>query len=176
MKWKWVLSLLAVVLAVGLYAGSVLATNPAGLSTTILAKSTVDRLNLTGHAITSVVGKDGKTRPGLWLALVQTLGQSDLYVVDNKITPGGTTGWHSHPGPSIIFVISGSVTNYDSSDPNCAPQVYTAGQAFVDSGGTDVHTLRNEDPSVTAETIAVQFLPQGAARKTDEAEPSNCHI
>jgi hypothetical protein len=45
----------------------------------------------------------------------------------------------------------------------------------VDSGGDDVHMLRNEGTDV-AETIAVQFIPQGVPRRTDEPEPSNCHI
>ena len=69
---------------------------------------------------------------------------TDLYVVNNTISPGGTTGWHSHPGPSLILVTAGMVTNYASDAPNCAPEAYTAGQGFVDPGGADVHMLRNE--------------------------------
>ena len=34
-----------------------------------------------------------------------------LVAVDNKIDPGGTTGWHEHPGPSLILVVLGQVTN-----------------------------------------------------------------
>jgi hypothetical protein len=34
--------------------------------------------------------------------------------------------------------------------------------------------IRNEDPSVTAETIAVQFLPQGVDRKIDKPAPAGC--
>src|SRR5438105_12593516 len=39
--------------------------------------------------------------------LLMTRGDSDVYVVQNRIVPGGHTGWHSHPGPSIISVVSG---------------------------------------------------------------------
>jgi hypothetical protein len=35
--------------------------------------------------------------------------------------------------------------------------------------------LRNES-GAPAETIAVQFLPTGAARKTPAPEPPNCHV
>jgi hypothetical protein len=34
--------------------------------------------------------------------------------------------------------------------------------------------IRNEDPSAIAETVAVQFLPQGATRRIDESAPSGC--
>jgi hypothetical protein len=41
-----------------------------------------------------------------------------------------------------------------------------AGTGFIDAGGKDIHTLRNEG-SVPAETIAVQLLPQDDARRVD---------
>ena len=100
---------------------------------------------------------------------------SDFYVVDNKFIPGGTTGWHSHPGPSLIFVVDGAITNYHGDDPSCAGQTYTKGQSFVDEGGSDVHMLRNEG-AVPAETIAVQFVPAGANRRIEEPDPGNCHF
>jgi quercetin dioxygenase-like cupin family protein len=175
MKAKWILALSVGLLALAAYVGNVLATPSAGLTTTILAKATVDDLDLSGHQITTAVGPHGKQHPSVWLAWIKTHGLSDLYVVDNKLAPnGGTTGWHSHAGPSLIFVVAGTVTNYASDEPGCKPRVYTAGQSLVDPGGDDVHMLRNEDPSVTAETIAVQFLPQGATRRIDEPAPNGC--
>lgn len=173
MKSKLTWALLAVVLGVSVYVGNVLATPATGLTTTILAKATVGNLNLTGHATTPspVPGRSGPT--GVWLALIRTLGVSDVYVVDNKLAPGGSTGWHSHPGPSLVFVVAGTVTNYASDEPGCAPHSYSAGSSFVDAGGTDEHVLRNEG-AVAAETIAVQFLPTGATRRIDELAPANC--
>jgi quercetin dioxygenase-like cupin family protein len=176
MRTKWILALLAAIVAVAAYVGNVLATPSVGQSTTILAKATVDDLDLSGHALTTAVAPDGKTHPnGVWLAWIKTHGESDVYVVDNTFAPnGGTSGWHSHPGPSIVFVKAGTVTNYSSNEPGCAPKVYTAGQSFVDPGGDDEHMIRNEDPSAIAETVAVQFLPQGATRRIDESAPSGC--
>jgi quercetin dioxygenase-like cupin family protein len=103
---------------------------------------------------------------------LKTRGASDVYVVHNTFSAsGGSSGWHTHPGPSLITVTSGTITAYDAT---CTPHVYTAGTGFVD-GGDHVHLLRNEG-SVPAETIAVQFLPAGASRRIDAPAPSGCPI
>ena len=114
-----------------------------------------------------------QAEPRLARLHLKTHGLTDGYVVDNVIEVGGTTGWHSHPGPSIIFVIRGTVTNYDSDVKGCAGRDYAAGSSFTDPGGRDVHMLKNNG-TVQAETIAVQLLPTGAARKTDAAAPAGC--
>ena len=139
------------------------ATPASGVTTVILAQSVFDEINVKAHTRT----------PNHWKAQIKTHGQSDGYVVDNKFAPGGTSGWHSHPGPSLIYVVAGTVTNYTGDDPSCTPQVYTAGDGFVDPGSGDVHMVRNET-SAPAETIAVQLLPTGAPRRIDVAAPSGC--
>ena len=102
-----------------------------------------------------------------------TKGPSELYVQSNVWTPRGTTGWHTHPGHSLIIVTAGTVTAYNDHDPSCAPHVYTAGMGFVDPGGDHVHVLRNEGP-VEARTIAVQLIPAGAMRRIDADGSSSC--
>lgn len=141
-----------------------LATPPTqGVVTSILGKSLFDEIQLNAHTIPA----------DLWQARLKTQGLSDVYVVDNKIPAGGSVGWHSHPGPSLILVVSGTITNYHGDDPTCTPHVYTAGSGFVDAGGDDVHILRNET-AAPAETIAVQFLPTGSTRRIDKPSPGNC--
>ena len=162
MKKKWICAVLIGVLAMAGYAGNVLATTGPAVTTTILGRSVFPGFTVSGQSIP----------PGLWDAAVTTHGISDVYVVDNKFAPGATTGWHSHPGPSMILVVAGSVTNYTS---DCTVHTYTAGTGFIDSGGTDVHTLRNQG-SVQAETLAVQLLAKDAPRKTKAPEPGNCHF
>ncbi|HEY3924824.1 MAG TPA: hypothetical protein VGL75_09695 [Acidothermaceae bacterium] len=110
-----------------------------------------------------------------WAALLATYGTTDGYVVENDFQPGQTTGWHSHPGPSEVFVVTGSITNYSSDAPHCKGVTYAAGTAFLDAGGSDVHELVNAG-TTPAETIAVQFIPQGQARRVDKPKPSNCHV
>jgi quercetin dioxygenase-like cupin family protein len=104
---------------------------------------------------------------------IDTKGPTDLYVVSNVIAPGGHTGWHTHPGPSLITVKSGTIMAYDGDDPTCSPTVYAAGEGFVDPGDGHVHILRNE-AGAPAETIAVQLLPQGSVRRIDVPAPGNC--
>lgn len=150
--------------AVAVYVSANALATPASpnLTTTILAKTLFGEVDLNAREI-----------PAKWQARLKTHGLSDFYVVDNKFPPGATTGWHSHPGPSLIFVVAGTVSNYHGDDPTCTPHAYAAGSGFVDEGGSDVHMLRN-DGSVDAETIAVQFLPTGATRKIDAPDPGNC--
>ena len=165
MKSKCIWALLVGVLGSAVYAGDVLATatttTPAP-TTTILGQSRFDSFRV-----------DARQSLPDWRARLETRGRSDVYTVDNKFQPGATTGWHSHPGPSLILVIAGTVTNYSSDDPNCSGRSYTAGTGFIDPGGRDVHTLQNNG-TTAVETIAVQILPKDAPRKTPAAAPANC--
>jgi quercetin dioxygenase-like cupin family protein len=133
------------------------------VTTTILARSLFDAIHVNAHSHTA----------DRWKAQLKTHGQSDVYVVDNKFPPQASTGWHSHPGPSLILVVAGTVTNYVGDDPSCTPHAYSAGAGFIDPGGDDVHMLRNET-GAPAETIAVQLLPKDAARRIDIPDPGNC--
>jgi quercetin dioxygenase-like cupin family protein len=162
----WLCASLVGVVAAGVCAEQVQAT-PSDATSTILAQSVVKPINIESHG-TTLAG-----RP--WRVMLRTHGMSDGYVVDNKFGPGQTTGWHSHPGPSLIFVVAGTVTNYDSDSRGCAGRTYSAGSSFVDAGGSDVHMLRN-DSAAPAETIAVQLIPGGQPRRIDESEPANCHV
>jgi len=164
MNARWPMAGVLGIASVALFANSVSATTPVpGVTTSILVQSTVDPLNIHSH-----------TESGTpWGAQLKTHGTTDAYVVDNKFAVGSDTGWHSHPGPSLVFVVAGSVTNYSSDDPACRPHVYNAGSNFVDKGGTDSHLLRNEG-AVPAETIAVQMVPTGSTRRVDEPVPTNC--
>jgi hypothetical protein len=178
-RW-WVV--LGVLSAVSLCVGKVLATPQVGVTTTILAKTVFDDIHVKSRMHIADGDCDDRThgdRDDFWETLIKTEGLSDLYVVDNKLAPvdahgvvQGTTGWHSHPGPSLIHVVAGTVTNYSSHDPTCTGHQYSAGEGFIDSG-SDVHILRNEG-TVQAETIAVQFLPKDAARRIDKPAPGQC--
>ena len=113
-----------------------------------------------------------KAEDGAWELELKAKGTSDLHVVRNSIAAGGQSGWHRHPGPSLITVTIGEITAYDSDDPLCSPRRYTVGQGFIDYGH-HAHLLRNET-SAAAETVAVQFLPKDAGRRIDAPAPNNC--
>src|SRR5437016_8219369 len=96
-----------------------------------------------------------------WNLKMKVKGDSDVDIIQNTFPPGAHTGWHTHPGPSLITVTAGTITAYDASNTTCTPKIYTAGQSFTDVGCGDVHLLRNEG-SVNAVTVAVQIVPAGA--------------
>jgi quercetin dioxygenase-like cupin family protein len=103
-----------------------------------------------------------------YTALVKTRGESDAYVQDIIIAPGGSSGWHSHPGISFVTVRSGTATFYEAADP-ATPHVYFAGTGFVEQPG-DVHNAVNEGGS-NLELVVFYLLPQGAPRRIDEPAP-----
>jgi quercetin dioxygenase-like cupin family protein len=109
---------------------------------------------------------------GIDAGIADTKGASDLYVLQNTIQPGGTFGWHSHPGPSLVIVKSGTATFYMKDDPTCSPQVVQAGSGFVDNGH-DTHVVRNEG-NVDLVTVVVSLVPAGFQRRIDEPAPANC--
>jgi len=162
----------ALVVTAILYEGNVRATAANGFAATTLAKGRLGAFEVFNHSIlpNSTGEEEGES---IWLSMQKTKGSSDLYVQSNVWQPGGSTGWHSHPGHSLIIVTQGAVTNYESDDPECKPHLYTQGMSFVDSGGRHVHIIRNEGTGVAA-TIAIQLIPAGATRRIDAAAPANC--
>jgi quercetin dioxygenase-like cupin family protein len=132
------------------------ATPGAGISTTIISGPTVlDAVHLNSDSEINDVK-------------IKTKGLSDVYVVKNTIVPGGHTGWHSHPGPSIISVVSGAATEYRSDDSEGI--VHAAGTSFVDEGGDHAHIMVNEGTTDLV-LVAFQILPLGAPRRIDVPAP-----
>jgi len=158
-----------------LLAGTGHATDPKGFKGQTLATGSFEDLNLWNHWFLSPPGQraDHHQLRNLWYAHIRTHGTSDLFVQDNTWDPGGSTGWHTHPGASLIIVTQGTVTAYEGDDPKCTPHVYKVGDTFVDSGGGHVHLIRNETTS-PAKTIAVQLVPHGPMRRLDAPAPGNC--
>jgi len=98
-----------------------------------------------------------------------TKGPSDVYVTRNKIVPGGTSGWHSHLGPSIFSVIAGTLTVYDDCDDFQTGHDFPAGTALVVDAGC-VYKIENEGDA-DLEFSVVQIVPFGAPRVIDEPAP-----
>jgi hypothetical protein len=173
----------AILTVVGLMAAIVTdkagATNPIGFTGMTIAQGRFGDIDVANQLIREF--GDLTPQKDLWLSLQKTKGPSDLYVQSNEWVVGGSTGWHTHPGHSLIIVTAGAVTAYDADDPSCAPTVYsskdingTANMGFVDAGGDHAHLLRNEG-AVVARTTAVQLIPAGATRRIDVTPgPASC--
>jgi quercetin dioxygenase-like cupin family protein len=167
-----VLFVATVVVTVLRHHGWALATTPERYTSTLLAVGRFGEIDVFS-SLANGLKTEGNGQ--LWQSLQKTKGSSDVYVQNNVWEPGGSTGWHSHPGDSLIIVTAGTVTDYEGHDPDCKPHVYTKGMGFVDPGGGHVHILRNEG-DVEARTIAVQIIPADATRRIDVADPGNCHF
>ena len=156
-KLKWVLftGLLVACICVGWVSNSVLATPAKGVTTTII----VGPVPLgEGHVWSESEVNEVE---------FEAKGASDLYVVHNKIAPGGHTGWHSHPGISFVMVRAGTATEYH--DDSEEPTVLKAGTCLVEPAGR-VHLIANEGDT-DLELVAFQIIPFGATRRIDAPAP-----
>jgi quercetin dioxygenase-like cupin family protein len=161
MRSKFVLASSLALVGIAVYAGTVLATPPSGVTPTVFGVGKLSSFNTSGTI-------------GAWAAKMNIRGASDLHVLSNRIAPGGSFGWHSHPGPSFVLVKSGTATVYLGADRTCRPHKFRAGSGFVDKGRA-VHIVRNEG-TVALVTVVVSFVPRGAVRRIDERRPGNCRF
>ncbi|HWD71879.1 MAG TPA: cupin domain-containing protein [Actinomycetota bacterium] len=103
---------------VSLFGGAVKANPGSGVTSAILAKGSL--------------GEKVKIR---------TRGPSDLVFQEVDLAPGGFTGWHTHPGPLLVVVKTGTLSHLDA---QCHVQTYAAGKAFSEPAGKEhVHMGQN---------------------------------
>lgn len=57
------------------------------------------------------------------------------------VQPGARFPWHTHYGPVIVNIVSGSLTYVEAG--TCDETTYSPGQAFVDAGHGHVHSAYN---------------------------------
>lgn len=72
----------------------------------------------------------------------KVVGGTDYVLKEITIAPGGSTGWHYHPGPVYGLVRQGTLTH---NGPDCSLDgVYRPGQTIAERSGPDyVHIGRN---------------------------------
>jgi quercetin dioxygenase-like cupin family protein len=143
-------------------AGVALATTPAGvLSGTVVARGSFqDPVDLTFKV-------DGGPSE-----VIHVKGAAQTVMQEIVLGPNGSTGWHSHPGPVVVVIKSGTMTFYDHT---CVVRTYRAGEAFVDSGQGHVHIAKNLDQTQNLTLWATYFdVPAGAPFRIDAPDPGTC--
>jgi hypothetical protein len=132
-----------------------------GVTPTVIGRVSYDRFKV-------------KAEPdGIFDFMAQSRSGMDLVVRTFDYLPASTTGWHTHPGPVFINVISGTVTFYELDDPTCTPKVVTAGHGYVDTGHG--HIGRNET-GAPAKDVTISIVPQGETHLRQDVQGQHCFL
>ena len=102
--------------------------------------------------------------------VINVKGAGDTVVQNITLAAGGHTGWHTHHGPVLVVVKSGTLT-YVEGEGDCASRTYTAGQAFVDPGQGQVHLARNTGTTTAELWVTYLDVPAGQSPRIDAADP-----
>jgi len=121
---RTILLLAVAVTVLVVFVGAALATQPKGVTPTPLTRATLGKFEVENN--------------GIEVESQHT--SADFALAKVVIEPGGTTGWHHHPGVALVSVTSGAVTEYDK---NCHKSVIKAGEGFFETNG-EVHVVRNK--------------------------------
>jgi quercetin dioxygenase-like cupin family protein len=140
-------ALLALVLLLPL--GRAGATDGAGVSSTIVSRGTIDR-NVRVH----------------------TKQATDFVFARVTLQPDGYTGWHTHPGPLLVVVASGTLTRYDS---DCDARVYTKGQAFTEPAGRR-HVHMGVNKTSAPVVLDITYVVPAGGPLRDEAPTPKCAV
>jgi quercetin dioxygenase-like cupin family protein len=99
---------------------------------------------------------------------------ADVAVAKVVLQPGGSTGWHYHPGVTVVSVNSGAVTEYDK---KCHKTFLKAGKGFVESNH-EVHVVRNQGKAkaVLYATLIVPTSTTDEGLRVDAPKPKNCKV
>lgn len=79
---------------------------------------------------------------------------TNVVITQNTFADGQSTGWHDHPGPNIVVILSGGLKLYDD---KCRETDYAAGEGFAT--GLEVH--KAVAVGVT-KLYSVYFMPKDA--------------
>ena len=92
----------------------------------------------------------------------------DVAVAHFTFAPGSSTGWHKHPGPTVVTVTTGQLT---VTSRRCVRHTYTAGETFVE--GPRRHLAVNTSTGTT-ESIVTFFVPTGSDALTIPSRVPRC--
>jgi len=147
MKTKPLIFLAVVIGAVFLSSNAVMATAPVGLTAKVLAKGT-----LATPAEMEALGIQFSTERS-----------TDLYIQQVDIAPGGSSGWHEHPGLVLVAVATGAVIVHVGCK---AGQQFSAGQTFTEPPLTPM-LVENASSTAPAQNFAAVVVPTGTAARIE---------
>ncbi len=128
---------------------------------------------VTAERLSSVVIDDriDVNRAGIRMKVTKPV---EVFTQKLTFAPGGTSGWHHHPGANFVSVAQGTLTYYDS---RCARRTYAAGSGFSHSN-REVHVARNETSSnvVVFVTYVKPAPTPRLPNSIDDPAPAGCPV
>ena len=98
---------------------------------------------------------------------------TDVVVSQITVVPGGSSGWHSHPGGAMIVIKQGDLTVNRSIGSQCQSTNYTAGQAFIERPG-ELDDVVNTGSTPYVLIVTFPRVPQGGSARIDRPDPGTC--
>jgi quercetin dioxygenase-like cupin family protein len=123
----------------------------------------------TGDVVSTVIGSGTTDQPFRFKARPGT----NTVVASFTFGPNSSTGWHTHPGRTLVTVKSGTFTVYHAEE--CEPLVFGPGDAFVELPQT-VHIGRNETDEPVELGVVFFRVPIDGSPRIDQPQPENCDI
>ena len=117
--------------------------------------------------ISPVIIATGSMPTGMGLAVHPG---TNTIVAQYTFGPHSSTGWHSHPGKTLVVVQSGTFTVYHD---NCHAMTYGPGESFVELPSS-VHVGRNETDSSVQLGVVYFDVPIGGSPRIDQPQPEGC--
>ncbi|GAB2868455.1 cupin domain-containing protein [Streptomyces deserti] len=133
---------------------------------TALAFGPTAALATPGSGVTGTVLAQGTSAGTL---KIKAKGPTDVVFRSLTIAPGGSTGWHYHPGQVIAVVKSGTLTR---ALQDCSIETTPAGSSFVEPAGSHhIHIGRNLGTE-PVELYVTYLVPQGSPISVDAPAPA----
>lgn len=149
------LGFIAAVVSLVLLAGTALATLSSGQTVTPLARGDFNRIDSDHNGIE-----------------VESKRSADVVFAKVTFEPGGTSGWHHHPGVVLVSVASGAVTRYDA---HCNKHVYRAGDGFIeDDNKPGLVRNRTDHTAVLYASFIVPSSTPAEGLRIDDPQPEDC--
>lgn len=99
---------------------------------------------------------------------VDVASATDILNQTVTIAPGGNTGWHGHPGTTLVAVSAGTGTFVHA---DCTSQTFPAGSAFLDVPNT-THILRNDGTVPLVIHATYLNVPVASVFRLDQPAPA----
>ena len=154
---RWKRSVLLGV-AVALLAGAAVATEASGFVAELVVWGTHGKIDAKHNGIE-----------------LESRGPASVAVVKVKIEPGGSSGWHHHPGIVLVEVKRGAVDFYDA---DCDKNTYRAGDGFIETRNKPslAHNASDTKGAVLYATFIVPSSTPADGLRVDDPQPAGCDV